>query len=195
MKLGRVSRSERRILKALRTPTELNFLETPLRDVVDYLKEYHEIEIQIDAVALDDVGLTLDEQITKQLKGISLQSALKLILRDVDLTYIIQDEVLLITIPEVAEYRLTTMIYPVTELIAEGDRPGSFTTGGEALIPLITGMVWPRSWEDAGGSGWIGGVSFHGVDMLVISQTMEVHNEVTELLHSLCRVAKVPARK
>jgi len=34
----------------------LEFIETPLQDVIDFLKETHKIEIQIDRRALDDVG-------------------------------------------------------------------------------------------------------------------------------------------
>ena len=39
------------------------------------------------------------------MKGITLRSALRLMLHELSLTYIIQDEVLLITTPEEAESR------------------------------------------------------------------------------------------
>ena len=48
---------EKKIKEALNSPTELDFTETPLQDVVDYLKEQHKIEIQLDTKALDDVGI------------------------------------------------------------------------------------------------------------------------------------------
>ena len=41
-----------KIRKALLTQTEINFVETPLSDVVDYLKDRHRIEIQLDKQAL-----------------------------------------------------------------------------------------------------------------------------------------------
>jgi ferric-dicitrate binding protein FerR (iron transport regulator)/tetratricopeptide (TPR) repeat protein len=100
--------AEKRVQDALRSPTHLEFVEAPLQDVIDYLKDLHGIEIQVDKKALDDVGIANDTPITKQLKGISLRSALRLILRDLDLTYVIQDEVLLITTPEEAESSLTS---------------------------------------------------------------------------------------
>ena len=95
--------SEVAIEKALASPTQVDFVETPLQDVIDYLKDYHRIEIQIDTKALNDVGIDPTTPITKNLKGISLRSALKLMLRELELTYVIQDEVLLITTPEEAE--------------------------------------------------------------------------------------------
>jgi len=87
--------------------------------------------------------------------GISLRAALRLILRDLDLTYIIQDEVLLITTPEEAECRMTTMLYPVDALLPKKDSSGSFPTAAKTLIPLITTTVQPYSWEEVGGAGSI----------------------------------------
>ncbi len=101
--------AEKKIADALRSPTVLEFVETPLADVIDYLKDLHGIEIQVDKKALEDVGIGTDAPVTKHLKGISLRSALRLLLRDLDLTYMIEDEVLLITTPEEAEARLNSL--------------------------------------------------------------------------------------
>ena len=109
--------AEKKINDALKSPTQLEFIETPLQDVIDFLKDFHQIEIQIDQRALDDVGIGTDTPITRNLKGITLRSALRLLLRDLDLTYVIQDEVLLITTPEEAETRLSTKVYPVADLV------------------------------------------------------------------------------
>ncbi|MHC4179507.1 MAG: hypothetical protein ACYSWU_18500, partial [Planctomycetota bacterium] len=108
MTLARQGDAERTIEEALKSPARLEFIETPLQDVIEYLKDYHGIEIQIHRNALNEVGLDPSTVlITRSLNGISLRSALRLILRDFDLTYVIVDEVLLITTPEEAESRLT----------------------------------------------------------------------------------------
>ncbi|NLZ00078.1 MAG: hypothetical protein GXY25_06025, partial [Pirellulaceae bacterium] len=109
--------AERRIRSALEDPTTLDFIETPLGDVVEYWKDLHKIEIQVDQKALDDVGLGTDTPISRTLDGISLRSALRLVLRDLDLTYVIRDEVLMITTPEEAELELSTKVYPVADLV------------------------------------------------------------------------------
>jgi len=101
----------------LKSPTEFEFFETPLDEVVNFLREHHHIEVQIDKKALEDLGIGTDTQVTKSLKGISLRSALKLMLRELDLTYMIKDEVLLITTPEVADNQLSTKVYPVADLV------------------------------------------------------------------------------
>ena len=89
---------EAAIEKALASPTQIEFVETPLQDVIDYLKDYHHIEIQIDTKAFNDAGVDPSTTISKNLKGISLRSALNSMLRELELTYVIQDEVLLTSV-------------------------------------------------------------------------------------------------
>jgi hypothetical protein len=115
--LAKQGSKEQRINRELQEDTELEFIETPLGEAIDFLKDLHEIEIQIDTGALEDVGIDIDTPITRNLKGISLRSALRLILRDLDLTYMIRDEVLQITTPEVADTHLAVKVYPVGDLV------------------------------------------------------------------------------
>ncbi|MCA9269024.1 MAG: hypothetical protein KDA41_11165, partial [Planctomycetales bacterium] len=125
--------AEEKIFEALDQPTTLEFIEAPLSDVIDYTKDLHGIEIQIDKRALEDVGIGTDTPITRNLKGITLRSALRLLLKDLDLTYVIRDEVLLITTPEEAESQLVTKVYPVADLvlpIRSGAGANPFQLGG-----------------------------------------------------------------
>ncbi len=147
--------AERRILDALNSPTQLEFIETPLQDVVDYLKDLHSIEIQIDTKALEDVGLATDMPITRNLRGITLRSALRLTLRELALTYVIEDEVLLITTPEEAENRLTTKVYPVADLVLPIRDPG--VTGGFGGLGGMSGGMGGMGGGGMGGGGMGGG--------------------------------------
>ena len=58
-----------RIMAALDGPTEMEFIETPLKDVSKLLRIRHGIEIQADSKAITDAGGTLDMPITVQHKG------------------------------------------------------------------------------------------------------------------------------
>ena len=51
--------------------------------MVDYLKDRHKIEIQIDRQALADVGIGDGHAGDDELKGISLRSALRLMLQEI----------------------------------------------------------------------------------------------------------------
>lgn len=115
--------AEKRIEQALRSPTALDFVGVPLVDAIAYLKDRHGVEIQIDGYALAEAGITTSVPITRQLKGISLRSALRLILRDFDLTYVVQDEVILITSRQRSSNYLKTKVYPVGDLVRPRLRP------------------------------------------------------------------------
>jgi hypothetical protein len=112
--------AEERIQQALADDTRLEFIETPLTDVVTFLKELHDIPIEIERKALDAVGVGSDVWVTRNLKGISLASALRLMLNDLDLTYVIEDEVLLITTRERAEASAQVRVYNVAPLLQDG---------------------------------------------------------------------------
>ena len=95
-----------KIEQALNATAEVDFNETPLSEVVSYLRETYQIPIIIDKRALDDVGMGSDTPVTISLHGISLRSLLKLMLKELDLTYVVHDQVLKITTPEEAEKEL-----------------------------------------------------------------------------------------
>lgn len=122
--------NEQKIMSELENKTEIDFAEQPLSDVIDYLKNRHEIEIQLDNRALTDAGIGSDTPITRTIKDISLRSALKLILSELDLTYVIRNEVLMITSKTEAESMLSTRVYPVGDLVVPIRNPMMMMGGG-----------------------------------------------------------------
>lgn len=124
--------AEEEIVKQLAEPTRMDFEETPLDEVVDYLKEFHGIEIQLDTKALDEVGIGSDTPVTSRVRGISLRSGLRLMLKAIDptLTYAIQNEVLMLTTREAAEENLVTRVYPVADLVLPITLSGFAGSGG-----------------------------------------------------------------
>lgn len=108
--------AQRHLRKALESPTTLEFIETPLKDVVDYLKDLHGIEIQIDQRALDGVGVSSDSPVTRNLKGISLRSALTLMLKELELTYCIQHEVIQVTTRDAVDSQVSVQTYSAADI-------------------------------------------------------------------------------
>ena len=88
---------EASIRAALDQNTDVKFIEKPFYGVFDDLKQRHGIEIQLDHRALDDANIPLNTPVTKSIKGVTLRSALNLLLDDLDLTYVVQNGVLKIT--------------------------------------------------------------------------------------------------
>lgn len=117
------SESEKAITKALTEQLPVGGLDfpegTPLEEVIDYLRDEYEITIVLDTPALDDLGLGPDEPINVNLRNVSLRAAMRRMLSPLELTYVIDDEVLLITTEEAAlspEY-LQVKVYPVADLV------------------------------------------------------------------------------
>jgi len=175
-------RARAKIASVLEEPTEFDFNELPLTDVVLYLKNRHHVEIQLDTKALEEASIGIETPVTRTLQGITLRSALRLMLGALDITYLVKDEVLLITTPDKASNELVTKIYPVGDLAT----PRDAKLGGEDFKPLITAITETLSmttWDKVGGPGNI--VPLPQARSLIVSQTEEVHEQVSELLTGL----------
>ncbi len=173
----------------------LEFQGAPLSQVVGFLRDEYDIEVQLDMTALDDLGISPDDPIDVNLRNISLGSALRIMLKQLDLTTIVSDEVLLITSEEAALTRLTVAVYPVGDLLAAKHRNDANANDDteakpediDALISIIIGCVASDTWVDNGGPE----AEIHAIQpgLLVVSQTQDVHKAIAQLLKAM-RLAK-----
>ena len=138
--LKKYNAAEEKIRRTLDKTTEFDFDETPLEEVIKYLKDYHNINIIIDRPGLLDAGTLIDAPVTLKLAGISFRSALKLLLEPFSLTYVIEDEVMKIVTAAYASDRTSTRVYPVADLV----------------IPITSGQAGGLG-QGGGGAGGIGG--------------------------------------
>jgi len=178
----KVLAAEARIEHALGQPASCDFKKMPLNEAVQLLSQTHGIPILIDKRGLAHALLQPNAPVNFSVRGVSLASALDLMLRPLHLTWTITDEVLLITTPEAAEQLLLTRVYPLEKLLPQ-------SAGGQidydTLIEVITSTATPQSWEDTGGWGAIAPLKVAGAPRLVIAQTAAVHRRVLRLLCSL----------
>ena len=79
---------EKAILKALKEETSIEFANTPLKDVLDYLREKHRIPINMDLPALKEAGVEERRRQCIDLSGIPLRSALEIILDELRLKWV-----------------------------------------------------------------------------------------------------------
>ena len=179
-----------RIRAVLNSPTTVNFKEASLREVAAYFSALHKISVKLEFHALEDVAMSPDAGlVTAELSGVSLRSALRIILGELDLTYVIRDEILMITTREEAELQLATKLYPVGDLVGYKDPSGQSWSDFDTLIELINSTVEPESWEEVGGPGAISPIQFQGTDVICIRQTDEVHDEIAKLLARMREMA------
>ena len=152
--LASPSENEKKIYDALDRPVSqaLDFNETPLRAAISQLSDEFDLPIVPDVRALDEAGLDLDATtVTKRLSGIRLRSALRLLLEEADLTYLVKDEVLVITTREKAAESLVRKVYPVADLVIP-------LSAGAAINPFQQG-------GGIGGANAMGGPGAAGAGM------------------------------
>lgn len=183
--------AEAHFRKALTESTELDFVETPLIDVIEHIAHKHNLRVMLDRPALDEEGIAADTPVTVHLSGVSLQSALQLVLRELQLTYMIRDEVLMITTPARAELELIVRVYPVQDLVKTKDPNGKVDYDYDSLAELILSTVEPTTWDDVGGPGSVR--PYRGA--LVFSQTEPVHDQIALLLSGLRKLPAFDARE
>ena len=178
--------AEHNIELALLQPTKFEFADTPLSDVIDFLAAQFDINIQLDIKGLADAAVDPSTPITRAIrKSVSLEASLRLILDDLDLAFVIQDEMLKITSKEKADEILTTKVYLVGDLLnRRSDRQVVRPVSGIRINPLVIAIieaVQPDSWGDNGGPGSISRVG----DVFVISQKRDCHVQISALLAQL----------
>ena len=194
--------AEQEIRAALERQVQLSFEESSLQTVTDQIEKVYKINIELDVRALNSVGIEPDVPVTRHLHDVSLRSALRLILRELELTYMIQDEVLMITTPEEAEATLKHKFIDVSDLVFRKHmrRPLLYTPDDaqpdfNTLIGIITTTVAPESWSEVGGPGFIIGVHVTDRYVLLVSHTEDMLELVEERLEEVRNIKPVAGPK
>jgi hypothetical protein len=179
--------AEARIRSALAQPTEFEFPEMPLTEVAHYISDRHKIPLQFDTNALRDSGIDpATTPVTRNLKGLSLRSALNLVLDELNLTWLIRDEVLLITTKDAANEILETRVYDVSDFVVSPSQPKQHDVQMESLVKTIKDAIHPGSvWSDQGGRGTINPFARENTSALVVLQTFDAHEQIANLLAEL----------
>lgn len=114
----RRSERELEIEQKLKTPVMLQFEQAPLSLVMDQLAKLADVNLHLDPQGLAEEGVTTDAPVSVKLNHeISLQSALRLILEPLHLSYVIKDEVLKITSEQLRNGEVYPVVYNVADLV------------------------------------------------------------------------------
>ena len=102
--------------------TKVEYFETALNDVLEDLKEKHELSFYVKTEMLETLGITTDELVTISLPKIRLSMLLELILEKHELTHVVQDGIVIITTKEDAEAAFRQIkVYNCRDLIDQGN--------------------------------------------------------------------------
>ncbi len=169
--------AERRLRQALAVSANLDFTDTPLGTVIRTIKNLAgAANIACDKLALEEEGVTMDTRVNAQIHAAPLESALRIMLADLNLTWIIKDDVLVITSRNMAGNELFHRAYPVADLLGSPPDP-------DTLIQTLQQTISANSWDCVGGAGST--ELFTSRSLLVVSQTEAVHAQIAQLFDSL----------
>lgn len=208
---------------------EIEFVDAPLEDVIDYFQEFSGVSFVALKNQLEEEGITLDDSVNIEIPEISFKSALSLVLKPLGLTYVVEQDFVMITTEYAADEILKTRVYPVGDYcqspedydaLVQAIKNASLgkwktpvnlfgnksnTTGsGQGFFQVTKQKVVGGGLGGGLGSGF-GGGGFSGSfgqkryepgiggtisvvlpsKSLVISQTAQAHEAITELLNLL----------
>jgi len=171
---------EKALVKAMNTPIPVNFSESPFEGVIEYLQTLTGQTILLDKQAMEEAGVKYDSPITMKNKSVTLRTALRKVLGDLGLAYVIKDGSIQVTSPLRAKETLTTRTYYLGDLAFVTDfRVTAVVTQLQALqnasqiMDVIQSSIDPQSWKVNGGNGTI--VFDPRTLSLVVKQSAEVH--------------------
>ena len=187
-KKSQLTATERAILKALDARISVDATDQRFGGMIDYFQKKMGQTIILDKPALDDLGVNKESTtISLHLEKVSTRTALKKMLADLGLTYIVKDEAIFVTTPTKAKDYMTVRTYYVGDLAPQYDlRYGPYLGQLQAaqtisqLVGMIQNNVDKDSWEANGKEGG-GTIVFNPATMsLIVKQSAEVHYKVME---------------
>ena len=192
--LATSNETETRIREELDKKTEVQYLDTQLGDVVTDLELRHRINIELDNEALAADGKGSETPITKSLKDVTLRSALRLILDGQGLTYLIKNEVMLITTKAAASQpeNLETRVYPVADLVIPIPQGGMSGFGGLGGGMMGGGMGGGGGGMMGGGMGGGGGGAGGGGGFFAVEDDLRLSGSKPAVKQPIAPAARAP---
>ncbi len=127
---------DQQILSVLDEPADMDFVETPLKDVIASISIAHKnISILLDLKSIKDAGVSADTQITFQLMRNSLKSSMRHMLREYGLDFVIDNDALVITS---VEKPTTLRKFEVGDLLSNGTSVENLGEAVRFALPRVS---------------------------------------------------------
>lgn len=177
---------DKALQERLKGAVNIDCTDRPLREVLDDLRTRYKINIFVDMLNLQKENISLDGPVTIKLEQVSLKSALNLTVSQLDLEARVKEGVVFVTTAAAARGPLVPKVYAVADLLkVKKGKTSNADAAKEAakIICLIKNTVAPRSWSLKSGQATV--AYFPRKRALVVSQDMETHEQVADLLQAL----------
>jgi hypothetical protein len=178
--LAKLTETEKAILEGLKKPVAVDYNMETFQSVIEHLSKQIGQNILLDKQALEEAGITYDTPITLRFnKPVSARTALKRVLADVGLTYVIRKETIEVTTLARAREMMTVRTYYVGDLLGVVSPMLPAVVNQFQMVQAIGSIISqiqsidPDTWEGRGGAG---SITFDPVGMaLIVKQSAEIH--------------------
>ena len=160
----------------------LDFDKRPLGEALRTFNKSYGLVVILDSKAPDVHAASRQRSVTIHVKDVPLGLALDEMLRALGLGWMLRDGTVVITTPKEAGNLLTTVFYPVADLVVCRDAGGRRWDDFDTLIRAIKSGVAPDSWAEPAGVGSIDAFGFGKARVLVVSQTEPVKYRIADWL-------------
>jgi hypothetical protein len=165
------------VATVLNDKMDVSFEGVSLMEALEFLGEYHKVNLWVDAAAIQEAGIEPDATVYLKMSGISLRSVLKLLLELRHLIAFTEDDVIKITSKMRAREQLRTRVYSIADLATSAEERDS-------LMEVVM-MVVQAAWRDAFGESPGFAVGVLGDQAVVVRTNCVTHEEIVELFEQL----------
>jgi len=181
-----LTKKEQELLKSLDSPITIGYKNAPFEEVMTFLSNKTGQNIVVGKETMAQAMIESNTPVSITLNGGAVKTALRKVLQDYGLTYVIRNETIQVVTLEQARSMLVTRVYYLGDLIRGvgaiggaaalefGPQVDMLQTQDNAgrIIEMIK-TIDPDSWKDRGGAG---SISFNLPSMsIIVRQTAEVH--------------------
>jgi hypothetical protein len=169
-----LTQAEKNLIKALNSTLSLEFEKVAFRDVINYLQEKTGTTIIVDRASMREAEVEYDDPVNFTAPKITFRTALRKILADNHLSYVLKDGIIEVVTPQKAREMMVVRNYPIDAFLPAGGGPFNFVNmvAAQQIIDLITTSIEPSIWAVNGGTATI---TFNpGTQSLVIRAPAEM---------------------
>ena len=152
--------AQQRIRSKLQRSSSFGLREKPFQQVLTQFANTLSDTVVVDERALSDIGMDLDTPVSVSLDNVPLKDALQWTLEQLDLTYYLEGDALVITTPEEAECHLQTRLHSLRGVAYEWTSP--FNSQFARFMGRSGGGFGGGFGGMGGGMGAMGGGMFGG---------------------------------
>ena len=162
--------------EALVSSVHLQFAETPLNDVAEYMQDLVGVTVVLDRRGLAKAGIDGRVPISfRTAAEAPFYLSLNRMLHPLGLGWVMEGEAILLTTGEVAATRISTRTYYVGDL--------AWWAGTQEIAVMISKTSEPASWSTRGGKG---SIRVAGLQV-VVTQNQPTHQKIVQLLRDTRR--------